>query len=96
MLDADLRGAGAELTQKSLSKLLKQNVVTDLDPVAEAFCMLDPKREGHVDIDVVREIFRGIGMGELTSDEIAVIRKSGGDASGFITLDGFREMLGGN
>ena len=33
----ELRGLDTELTQKSLSKLLKNNKVCDFDPVAEAF-----------------------------------------------------------
>ena len=32
-------------------------------------------------------------MGELTTDEINVIRKSGGNSSGYITLEDFRTML---
>ena len=42
---------------------------------------------------VIREFFRGLGMGELTTDEVNVIRKSGGNASGYITLEDFRGML---
>ena len=33
------------------------------------------------------------GPVELTTDEINIIRKSGGSASGFITLEDFRGML---
>ena len=89
----ELKGLDSGLTQKSLKKMLKGNKVTEFDPVAEAFKLLDPKSEGHVDMSVVRELFRGMGMGELTKDELNVIRRSGGNASGFITLEDFRTML---
>jgi calmodulin len=89
----DLKGLESELTKKSLGKMLKSNKVTDFDPVAEAFKVLDPSGSGNIDIGVVRELFRGLGLGELTTDEINIIRKSGGNASGFITLEDFRGML---
>ena len=89
----DLKGLESSLTKKSLGKMLKNNKVTQFDPVAEAFKVLDPAGNGNVDMAVVREIFRGLGMGELTTDEINVIRKSGGNSSGFITLEDFRAML---
>ena len=38
----ELRGLDSELTQKSLSKLLKNNKVSDFDPVAEAFQVPGP------------------------------------------------------
>ena len=69
----ELKGLDSGLTQKSLKKMLKGNKVTEFDPVAEAFKLLDPKSEGHVDMSVVRELFRGMGMGELTKDELNVI-----------------------
>jgi Ca2+-binding EF-hand superfamily protein len=89
----DLKGLESSLTKKSLGKMLKNNKVTEFDPVAEAFKVLDPDGNGNVDMAVVREIFRGLGMGELTTDEINVIRKSGGNSSGYITLEDFRTML---
>lgn len=89
----DLKGLESELTKKSLGKLLKTNKVTEFDPVAEAFKVLDPKGTGNIDMNVIREFFRGLGMGELTTDEVNVIRKSGGNASGYITLEDFRGML---
>ena len=89
----DLKGLESALTKKSLGKMLKNNKVTEFDPVAEAFRVLDPEGNGNVDMAVVREIFRGLGLGELTTDEINVIRKSGGNSSGFITLEDFRTML---
>lgn len=89
----ELKGIESSLTKKSLGKMMKTNKVTEFDPIAEAFKLLDPNGKGHVDMNVVREIFRGLGMGELTSDEINVIRKSGGNSSGFITLEDFRGIL---
>ena len=89
----DLKGLESSLTKKSLGKMLKNNKVTEFDPVAEAFKVLDPDGTGNVDMAVVREIFRGLGMGELTTDEINVIRKSGGNSSGYITVEDFRAML---
>ena len=93
MQPAELRGLESDLTQKSLAKMLKGNQVVDFDPVAEAFAMFDPHGTGKVDIGAVREVFRNMGMGELTSDEVALIRKSGGNPSGYITLEDFRGML---
>eukprot|EP01052_Picozoa_sp_SAG31_P016096 SAG31_NODE_1054_length_10140_cov_4.264316_13_plen_59_part_00 len=55
--------------------------------------MFDPNGEGHVDMKVVRDIFRKMGMGELTSDEIKLIRETGGNPSGYITLEDFRNMI---
>ena len=89
----DLKGLESSLSKKSLGKMLKSNKVTEFDPVAEAFRVLDPAGNGNVDMAVIREIFRGLGMGELTTDEINVIRRSGGNSSGFITLEDFRALL---
>ena len=94
-LPTDIKGLmdGADFNPKNLMKLLKNNKVADFDPVAEAFSVFDPTGEGHVDIKIVRDLFRSLGMGELTTDEVNLIRKTGGNPSGYINLEDFRGVL---
>jgi len=84
---------GPEVTKKSLSKLLRTNKVEDFDPVAEAFKLFDPSGEGHVDIKLLSKLFVGMGLGELSSEEVQLIRRSSAGPSGYISLDDFRNMF---
>ena len=47
----------SELTLDDLTALLKNNEITDFDPVAEAFKVYDPESTGYVDTEVLKTIF---------------------------------------
>lgn len=44
-----------------LRELLKDNEITNFDPLAEAFKAYDPQGTGFVDTDVLRNVFQNLG-----------------------------------
>ena len=46
-----------------LRELLKDNEITNFDPLAEAFKAYDPQGTGYVDTDVLRNVFQNLGGG---------------------------------
>ena len=84
----------SELTINDLRNLLKDNEITNFDPVAEAFKVYDPEGSGFVDTSVLQAIFENLGFGEITQDDLAVLTETGDvDGDGRISLMDFRKML---
>jgi len=83
-----------ELEVADLMELLADNEIVNFDPVAEAFKAYDVKNEGFIDPNVLKEMFRTFGFGELSKEELEVLIKAGDiDQDDKISLDDFRNML---
>jgi hypothetical protein len=61
-----------EMTFEQLYAMLSDNELTNFDPVAEAFKIYDPTDSGHVNMDVLVDIFSHLGFGKLSEDDIKV------------------------
>jgi len=62
-----------EITFEELYALLKDNQLTNFDPVKEAFKVYDPKSDGFVDMDVVKSFFKELGYGEISDEDAKII-----------------------
>merc|ERR1712224_984915 len=56
-----------EITFEDLYELLKDNQLTNFDPVKEAFKVYDPNT-GFVDMEVVKEFFANLNYGDISDD----------------------------
>jgi len=73
------------LEEEELYEMLRDNQLTDLDPVAEAFNLVDPFETGYVDIGVLKAMLKDIGAEYLNDDDMAVlIREMDRDGDGKI------------
>ena len=89
-------GNRPELTLTDLQDLLVNNEVVNFDPVAEAFKVYDPHGTGFVDTDILRNIFQGLGFGEISEEDLKILVETGdGDKDGKISLKDFRGMIDG-
>lgn len=83
-----------ELTFEDLKDLLLENEVKNFDPVAEAFKVYDPDGTGFVDTAVLRTIFKELGFGVVSDDDLQILVETGDvDGDGHISLADFRKML---
>mmetsp|Transcript_97819 Transcript_97819/g.174241 ORF Transcript_97819/g.174241 Transcript_97819/m.174241 type:complete len:180 (+) Transcript_97819:70-609(+) len=83
-----------EITFDDLYKLLKDNQLTNFDPVKEAFKVYDPNNTGFVDMDMVKYFFKELGYGEISDEDAKIILETAdGDKDGRIGLDDFRMMV---
>eukprot|EP00930_Biecheleria_cincta_P063278 TRINITY_DN48797_c0_g1_i1.p1 TRINITY_DN48797_c0_g1~~TRINITY_DN48797_c0_g1_i1.p1 ORF type:complete len:199 (+),score=54.52 TRINITY_DN48797_c0_g1_i1:49-597(+) len=83
-----------EITFEELFALLKDNQLTNFDPVKEAFKVYDPQNTGFVDPDIVKSFFKELGYGEISDeDEKIILETADGDKDGRIGLDDFRMMV---
>eukprot|EP00746_Dinoflagellata_sp_MGD_P000156 gnl/MRDRNA2_/MRDRNA2_100269_c0_seq1.p1 gnl/MRDRNA2_/MRDRNA2_100269_c0~~gnl/MRDRNA2_/MRDRNA2_100269_c0_seq1.p1 ORF type:complete len:203 (+),score=54.79 gnl/MRDRNA2_/MRDRNA2_100269_c0_seq1:74-610(+) len=83
-----------EITFEELYNLLKDNQLTNFDPVKEAFKVYDPNDTGFVDMNVVKDFFQGLGYGEISDEDTKIILDTAdGDKDGRIGLDDFRMMV---
>jgi Ca2+-binding EF-hand superfamily protein len=81
------------LSIQDVSSILKDNAM-QMDPILEAFRILDPSNSGFLSTERLKKTFRNLGYGDLTDDELAVLVKTGdSDGDGKIGLEDFR-MLG--
>ncbi len=55
----------AELTYDDLFNLVKENEITNFDPVAEAFKVYDPEGTGYADTNILKGIFKKLGFGNI-------------------------------
>lgn len=64
-----------DLSIDDLKELLLENELNNYDPVIDAFKVFDPEGRGVVDEDVLRQAFVSFGLGELSDEELQVLRK---------------------
>merc|ERR1712070_227283 len=83
-----------EITFEDLYELLKDNQLTNFDPVKEAFKVYDPQDTGFVDMAVVKEFFHNLGHGDISDEDAKIILETAdADKDGRIGLDDFRLMV---
>jgi Ca2+-binding EF-hand superfamily protein len=83
-----------EISFEELYDLLKDNQLTNFDPVKEAFKVYDPQDTGFVDMEVVKEFFANLGYGEISDEDAKIILETAdGDKDGRIGLEDFRMMV---
>merc|ERR1712098_143837 len=83
-----------EITFEELYDLLKDNQLTNFDPVKEAFRVYDRQDTGFVDMDAVTEFFASLGYGEISEEDKRIILETAdADKDGRIGLDDFRLMV---
>ncbi len=68
-----LMNGETELTYDDLYDLLKNNEVSNFDPVAEAFAVYDPLGTGFADNNVLKDVFKNLGFGELSDADVKVL-----------------------
>merc|ERR1719337_75613 len=82
-----------EISFEELYDLLKDNQLTNFDPVKEAFKVYDPHNTGFVDMEVVKTFFKELGYGEISEEDAKIIVETAGGKDGRIGLDDFRMMV---
>eukprot|EP00933_Yihiella_yeosuensis_P014808 TRINITY_DN13117_c0_g3_i1.p1 TRINITY_DN13117_c0_g3~~TRINITY_DN13117_c0_g3_i1.p1 ORF type:complete len:180 (+),score=41.42 TRINITY_DN13117_c0_g3_i1:139-678(+) len=83
-----------EISFDELYALLKDNQLTNFDPVKEAFKVYDPNNTGFVDMDVVKHFFKELGYGEISDEDAKIILETvDNDKDQRIGLDDFRMMV---
>lgn len=83
-----------EITFDELFALLKDNQLTNFDPVKEAFKVYDPNNTGFVDMDIVKTFFKELGYGDISDEDAKIILETAdGDKDQRIGLDDFRMMV---
>jgi calmodulin len=87
--------AGAPLVSAAdLKALLLDNDLANFDPVAEAFKVYDPSGTGFVELSTLRDVFRRLGFGELSEEDVSVLMTTADkDGDGRISLADFRRIL---
>jgi Ca2+-binding EF-hand superfamily protein len=82
------------LPEEDLEQLLEGNEITGFDPVLEAFKVYDPEGTGYADVDIMRQVFEGLGYADLTGDDLEVlVEVADHDNDGLISLQDFRDMV---
>lgn len=82
------------MTLDELYGLLRDNELTDFDPVAEAFQFYDPENTGYVDPNVLRGLLESLGLGSVTDEDLAtLISASDIDGDGYVNVEDFRRMI---
>jgi len=86
--------AGKEsITVQEVRDLLRDNQISTIDPISEAFSVLDPTNTGFVQETKIRKIFENFGFGELSAEELLVlIDESDFDKDGRLGLEDFRRL----
>lgn len=85
-----------DLSIEDIEELLLDNDVSNFDPVFEAFRAFDPECSGVMDMNKLCEVFRAYGFGELTIEEIDILKRAAdADGDGVIGLDDFRRISTG-
>lgn len=89
-----LLGDRAELTLGDLDALLRDNEITNFDPVAEAFKVYDPEGRGFVEPALLRQVFERLGFGSLRDEDFRLLVESAdADGDGRISFDDFRSLV---
>lgn len=80
------------ITLQEVRDLLLDNQISTIDPISEAFSVLDPTNTGFVQETKIRKIFENC-FGELTTEELLVlIDESDFDKDGKLGLEDFRRL----
>ncbi len=88
-----LLGDKTELTVEDLYEILSDSVVSNFDPVLEAFKVYDPENRGYIDVELLRSIYTKLGLGDLTSEDLDILVKNADfDGDGVIGLEDFRQL----
>lgn len=83
-----------EVSLEDLRELLQSTVITNFDPVAEAFKVYDPEGTGYVEENLLRDIFKNLDFGDISQEDMAIlIETADSDKDGKISLEDFRTML---
>uniref|UniRef100_A0A7S2K1J0 Calmodulin n=1 Tax=Zooxanthella nutricula TaxID=1333877 RepID=A0A7S2K1J0_9DINO len=83
-----------EITFEELYALLRDNQLTNFDPVKEAFKVYDPHNTGFVDMDMLKTLFKDLGYGEISEEDAKIILETAdSDKDGRIGLTDFRMMV---
>ena len=61
------------MKSKELFELLKQNELEHFDPLKEAYNLLDPKGQGHIDIERLEKVFSVLGYAKLDEKDKAIL-----------------------
>ena len=81
------------ITLQEVRDLLLDNQIKTIDPVSEAFSVLDPTNTGFVQESKIRKIFENFGFGELSAEELLVlVDESDFDKDGKLGLEDFRRL----
>lgn len=89
-----LLGDRTELTLGDLDALLRDNEITNFDPVAEAFKVYDPEGKGFVEPALLRQVFERLGFGALSDEDLSLLVESAdADGDGRISLNDFRGLV---
>lgn len=82
------------ITFEELYNLLKNNHVSNFDPVREAFRVYDPHDTGFVDVNCLKDFFKQLGYGELSDDDAKILLATAdADRDGKINLEDFRQLV---
>eukprot|EP00761_Pharyngomonas_kirbyi_P014689 gb/GECH01014719.1/.p1 GENE.gb/GECH01014719.1/~~gb/GECH01014719.1/.p1 ORF type:complete len:224 (+),score=73.22 gb/GECH01014719.1/:1-672(+) len=84
----------SHFTEDTLYDLLRDNDVTDFDPVAEAFKVYDPHETGYMNEDILKGVMESLGYGKLPPEEIQILKNVADvDGDGKVSLEDFRSMI---
>ncbi len=64
-----------EMSLDDLKELICDNEVTNYDPFFDAFQIFDSANTGFIDEDKLRTAFRTFGLGELSDEELDVLKR---------------------
>eukprot|EP01017_Pseudomicrothorax_dubius_P043161 TRINITY_DN7138_c0_g1_i2.p1 TRINITY_DN7138_c0_g1~~TRINITY_DN7138_c0_g1_i2.p1 ORF type:complete len:172 (+),score=76.23 TRINITY_DN7138_c0_g1_i2:68-517(+) len=91
---AMLTNGKPEIRSEDLYEMLKQNELKDFDPLEEAFKLLDPQDSGSIDINRLKQVFSGLGYGDIDHAQEKILREClDVDKDGKITLADFRAIF---
>jgi len=81
------------ITLQEVRDLLLDNQISTIDPISEAFSVLDPTNTGFVQDTKIRKIFENFGFGDLSAEELLVlVDESDFDKDGKLGLEDFRRL----
>lgn len=91
---AMLTNGKPEIKAEDLYEMLKQNELKDFDPLEEAFKLLDPEGAGIINIPRLKQVFSGLGYGEIDAAQEKILREClDVDKDGQITLADFKTIF---
>ena len=76
-----------------LNNLLESNVNDQEVQMREIFNMFDQDKDGEIDMDELRRIYRQMGQDPSTDELIDVLVEVDGDGNGIIEYEEFRIMI---